>query len=109
MNWPPRLTSRSGRPRYPWPTKNGARLKGWIIQEQQKGVLDGEPLVLVGHSWGADDQVRVAEMLGQNGIQVDLLVLIDPVTPPLVPPNVKRCYCIYKSHPVTDAVPFCAA
>jgi hypothetical protein len=36
---------------------------------------------------------------------VDLLVLIDPVTPPAVPNNVKRVYCVYMSHPLTDWYP----
>ncbi len=81
------------------------RLKGWLIEEYAKGNMH-EPLVLLGHSWGADDQIRVAEELKAAGITVDLLVLLDPVTPPLVPSNVKRVYCVYKSHPGSDAVPF---
>jgi hypothetical protein len=81
------------------------RLQEWLVSEYKKGNLS-EPLVLLGHSWGADDMIRVSQHLQENGIQVDLLVLIDPVTPPLVPPNVKRVYCVYKSHPETDALPF---
>jgi pimeloyl-ACP methyl ester carboxylesterase len=81
------------------------RLKNWIVQHHKKGEIN-EPLVLLGHSWGADDVIRVAEYLQSNDIQVDLLVLIDPVTPPAIPTNVKRAYCVYKSHPVTDAMPF---
>ncbi|HTV48540.1 MAG TPA: hypothetical protein VMG59_08850 [Phycisphaerae bacterium] len=64
-----------------------------------------EPLILVGHSWGADDQVRAARELNKYGIPVTLLLLLDPVTPPEVPPNVGRCICIYKSHPDTDFIP----
>ncbi|MGN6368886.1 MAG: hypothetical protein ACTHN5_11560 [Phycisphaerae bacterium] len=81
------------------------RLKGWLIDEYSDGKIHG-PLVLLGHSWGADDSIRVCEELKQKNISVDLLVLIDPVTPPPVPSNVKRVYCVYKSHPATDAVPF---
>ncbi len=81
------------------------RLKGWLIEERQHGEIQ-EPLVLLGHSWGADDMIRVAAELQQKGISVDLLVLIDPVTPPLVPTNVKRVYCVYKSHPISDAAPW---
>ncbi len=84
------------------------RLKGWLIIERGKGEIQ-EPLVLLGHSWGADDMIRVAQELKDQNISVDLLVLIDPVTPPPVPTNVKRVYCVYKSHPVSDAAPFCAA
>ena len=81
------------------------RLKGWLIQQREKGQIQ-EPLVLLGHSWGADDMIRVSEELQAQHISVDLLVLIDPVTPPPVPSNVKRVYCVYKSHPASDAVPF---
>jgi len=80
-------------------------LRKWIVEEYNKGTIK-EPLVLLGHSWGADDQIRVAKHLQNANISVDLLVLTDPVTPPPVPPNVKRVYCVYKSHPATDAVPF---
>ena len=81
------------------------RLQGWLIEQHKKGEIQ-EPLVLLGHSWGADDMIRVCQQLKDQGISVDLLVLLDPVTPPLVPTNVKRVYCVYKSHPATDAVPF---
>jgi hypothetical protein len=49
--------------------------------------------------------IRVSQRLKEEKIAVDLLVLLDPVTPPKVPDNVKRVYCIYKSHPVTDWYP----
>ena len=81
------------------------RLKGFLEEEHDAGHLK-EPLILVGHSWGADDQIRVAEDLGKHGITVDLLITIDPVTPPSIPSNVKRCVNIYKSHPATDWFPF---
>lgn len=43
--------------------------------------------------------------LGRHGIKVQLLLLIDPVTPPRVPANVERCIDIYKSHPDSDWLP----
>ena len=63
------------------------------------------PLVLVGHSLGGDDQIRVAKLLNDSGIAVDLMVLIDANTPPSIPPNVRRCVNIYKSQPLRDALP----
>jgi hypothetical protein len=81
------------------------RLQEWLVKKYKKGSIK-EPLVLLGHSWGADDMIRVAQRLQEEGISVDLLVLIDPVTPPPAPTNVKRVYCVYKSHPETDALPF---
>jgi len=77
----------------------------YLTAEHKAGRWDG-PLVLVGHSYGCDDQVRVSKQLNQQGIPVDLLLLVDPTTPGSIPPNVKRCVDIYKSHPGTDALPF---
>ncbi len=81
------------------------RLQDWLVSVSKQGKLN-EPLVLLGHSWGADDMVRVSERLQKEGITVDLLVLIDPVSPPPAPVNVKRVYCVYKSNPATDWFPF---
>lgn len=80
------------------------RLQDFIMEEQKQGKIK-EPLVLVGHSYGADDSIRVAATLQEKGIKVNLIVLIDPVTPPKVSTNVARVYCIYKSHPLTDWYP----
>jgi hypothetical protein len=64
-----------------------------------------EPVVLIGHSLGADNQIRVDRALNGGGVPVDLLVLIDPDALPHIPPNVRRCVNIFKSHRVSDAVP----
>ena len=37
---------------------------------------------------------------------VDLLVTIDPVTPPPVPPNVRRCYNLFQSNGIWDVFPW---
>ena len=55
-----------------------------------------EPLVLVGHSWGADDCIRIARELSRYDIRVDLLITVEAVTPPAVPSNVLRAWNIYK-------------
>lgn len=65
-----------------------------------------EPLVLVGHSYGADNVVRISRELRDKGIAVDLLITLDPVTPPNVPGNVARTVNIYQSNGVADALPF---
>ena len=80
------------------------RLQDFLVEKSEQGLLK-EPLVLLGHSYGADDMIRVAQTLKEHNIQVDLLVLLDPVTPPKIPSNVKRAYCVYKSHPLTDWYP----
>lgn len=67
---------------------------------------DAEPLVLVGHSYGADDAVRISRLLNEKNVTVDLLVTIDPVTPPPVPGNVAVTYNIYRSNGVLDYLPW---
>jgi hypothetical protein len=76
-----------------------------LLNAYEAGDLTG-PLILVGHSYGADDQIRTARYLGRHKIEVTLLLLLDPVTPPAIPANVERCVDIYKSHPLTDWLPF---
>jgi hypothetical protein len=94
-----------------------AGLHGQVFQEDQwrtlaatiadkyRTVRAPEPLVLVGHSYGADDIVRIARELESHDIPVDLLVTIDPTTPPRVPKNVRLCYNLYQSN-LLDAMPF---
>ena len=64
------------------------------------------PLVLIGFSYGADDAVQVAATLDRAGIGVDLLLTIDPVTPPPVPANVKACHNYYQSNGPLDLLPW---
>jgi len=80
------------------------KLASFLRTEHEAGRWSG-PLVLVGHSIGADDQVRVAKRLNQGNVPVDLLILIDPTVPPVIPPNVNHCVNIFKSHPGLDTVP----
>jgi len=67
------------------------------------GKTDCEPLILVGHSYGADDSVRIARVLDDHGIKVDLLVTIEP---PPVPKNVVRAVDFYRPNGIWDAFPF---
>jgi pimeloyl-ACP methyl ester carboxylesterase len=75
------------------------------IEKKYKSAPKHEPLILVGHSYGADDALRISRVLQDAGIAVDLVIAIDPVTPPPVPGNVRRCYDIYQSHGSWDKVP----
>jgi pimeloyl-ACP methyl ester carboxylesterase len=74
------------------------------IIERYKDANPAEPLVLIGHSYGADDVVRIARRLDAAGVTVDLLVTLDPTTPPRVPGNVRLCYNYYQPQPF-DAIP----
>jgi len=80
-------------------------LAGAIANVRAPGRSRG-PLVLVGHSYGADDAIRAARALGGRGVGIDLLVTIDPVTPPRVPPNVKRTINFYQSNGIWDLFPW---
>ncbi len=65
-----------------------------------------EPIVLVGHSYGADNIVRIAQKLKDKNVDIDLLVTLDPVTPPKVPANVKQVVNLYQSNGALDAMPW---
>lgn len=61
----------------------------WSLGDAALGKAD-RPLVLGGHSVGADTAVRKARELGQQNVRVDLLVLIDPFDPEPIPGNVRH-------------------
>ncbi len=75
------------------------------ILARYKGQEVFEPLVIVAHSWGADHALVLAKECEAAGIPIDLIVTLDPVTPPRVPGNVKLCYNIYQPHGISDAIP----
>ncbi|HSI33435.1 MAG: hypothetical protein ACAI43_11495 [Phycisphaerae bacterium] len=64
-----------------------------------------EPLVLIGHSWGADHTVDIARALDPHGINVDLIITLDPVTPNKVPKNVKWVCNIYQTNGIWQGIP----
>ncbi len=66
------------------------------IIEKYKNAPSAEPLVLIGHSYGADDAIKMARRLQQHNMIIDLIINLDTVTPPNVPTNVRHCYNIYQ-------------
>ena len=80
------------------------RLAEKIDQTRAAGHLNG-PVVLVGYSLGANDAIKLAKDLGNRGIDVDALILVDPTYYDSVPSNVRYCYNLYQSHPRTDWIP----
>ncbi|QOV87544.1 hypothetical protein [Humisphaera borealis] len=64
------------------------------------------PVILVGFSYGADDVILISRRLNEIGQSVDLLIVIDPVTPAEIPPNVVSCLNFYQSNGVWDAFPW---
>ncbi|MFI5378581.1 MAG: hypothetical protein ACHRHE_04735 [Tepidisphaerales bacterium] len=96
---------------------NEAGVRASVFQEDQwqqvadtiiakyQNVPDHEPLVLIGHSYGADDVLRMARRIGEHNMTVDLVITLDPTVPPPVPKNVKLCYNIYQPGAL-DVLPF---
>jgi len=76
-----------------------------ILDRHQQGNRE-RLLVISGHSYGADDAIRLARTLEQHGLVVDALVLLDPTIPPKIPANVSHCVNIYRSQPSTDWMPW---
>ena len=64
-----------------------------------------EPLVIIGHSLGADDAVSLARYLKQKNIPVDLLITVDPVAAPPVPDNVRLAINYYQAGGFGDIFP----
>jgi pimeloyl-ACP methyl ester carboxylesterase len=54
-----------------------------------------EPVILMGHSLGADATISVARRLQGSGVPVALIVNFDPVSPDPVPPNVRQIVNYY--------------
>jgi thioesterase domain-containing protein len=54
-----------------------------------------EPIILMGHSAGADATISVARKLAQANVPVALIVNFDPVSPDAVPNNVKQIVNYY--------------
>lgn len=79
-------------------------LADWLI-EAYKDKPSSEPLILIGHSYGADDVVRIARKLEPHNIKVDLMITVDATTPPEVPSNVAVCYNYFQSQVLTDGIP----
>ena len=81
-----------------------SELANTIVAKYEK-TPNHEPIVLVGHSYGADDSILITRKLAEHNIKVDLVVTLDPVTPKKVPSNVNHVYNLYQSSAL-DGLPF---
>lgn len=70
-------------------------LSDFIAENHKNGTLKG-PIILIGHSLGANEQIKVAKYLEKDNVSVDLLLTVDAVAPITVPSNVKEVLNIYK-------------
>lgn len=76
------------------------------IAKQYKSRSDAEPIVLAGHSYGADNVLRIAQKLKEQDVKIDLIITLDPVTPPKVPSNVNKVINLYQSNGAMDKLPW---
>lgn len=74
-------------------------LSDFIIHQYQTGKRRG-PIVLIGHSLGANEQINVAQRLYGAHIPVELLVTVETVLPIKIPPNVKMALNLYQPSPI---------
>lgn len=68
---------------------------GRIVQERAAGRIG--PIVLAGHSQGANNVIEMARMLQGYNIQVDLLVTLAPFMQDPIPANVMRAVNYYQT------------
>jgi len=66
-----------------------------IVDERAAGRTG--PLVLVGHSQGANNIIDMARELQKHNISVDLLITLSPYLQDPVPSNVRRAFNYYQS------------
>lgn len=64
------------------------------IESLYQGHEKHPELVLVGHSYGADGQVKIAHRLAEKGIIIDKLILLDNTLKGTIPSNVREVYQI---------------
>jgi len=85
-----------------WPHWESAAL---LIAQAYPNWPDGTELMLIGHSYGADDAVRMARLLDERAVPVALLYLLDATDPPLIPANVACCIHLYTPSIFGDLFP----
>jgi hypothetical protein len=56
----------------------------------------GTPIIIIGHSLGADEAVSIARRLEESHRTVDLLITLDPIDAPRVPANVLHAVNYYR-------------
>lgn len=72
-----------------------------IIAGRNAGRLQG-PVVIAGYAHGANEALWLARRLGESGVAVDKLVLLEASDCYSIPANVRSCFNIYKAQPWGD-------
>ncbi|BCP53082.1 hypothetical protein K32_16990 [Kaistia sp. 32K] len=77
---------------------NWPRIAAEITAKYKADPKATRPIVLVGHSLGANAALLMAQQLSRNGVPVDLVVTFDPTTAGPVSPGVRRYLNLYQSN-----------
>ncbi len=75
-------------------------LAAGVVRAERAGTLV-RPFAIMGHSYGADDAIVMANALGRQGVATDLLVTFDPTAPDRVGPGVLRVLNYYQDGDAT--------
>ncbi|HSI33436.1 MAG: hypothetical protein ACAI43_11500 [Phycisphaerae bacterium] len=62
------------------------------IATNYRNVPDPEPIVIIGHSYGSDDAIKIARACEGVGVPVEMIVTLDCVDEAVVPKNVKTAF-----------------
>lgn len=77
---------------------NWPRIAAEITAKYKANPKQTRPIVLVGHSLGANAVLLMGQQLARNGVPVDLVVTFDPTTAGPVAPGVRRYLNLYQSN-----------
>ena len=79
------------------------KLSTFLIKEYDSGVCR-TPIILIGHSYGADEQITVARRLNEAHVPVDLLITLDNTKTQKIPQNVRTFYNINSGKSIMSGV-----
>jgi len=77
---------------------NWPRVAADITAKYKANPRQTRPIILVGHSLGANAVLLMGQQLARNGVPVDLVVTFDPTTNGPVAPGVRRYLNLYQSN-----------
>jgi hypothetical protein len=69
---------------------SGSSVRAQLLADRKKAGKPPNPVVVVGHSFGANAALSVSSLLAADGIPVDLVITIDPTVGGPLTPNVRR-------------------
>lgn len=76
-----------------WSHQTAASLKSEILASR-----NAESLFIIGHSLGGDLAPGLAKSFGEDGLRVDMLIMLDSTMPSSPPANVRCCVNLYQSN-----------